>query len=88
MISFLEKFKLYELSYEKTTNLEHKFELAVKLKKLHDAKDLARTLNVGEKWKILADLAIQLGEFTQAEECMFIAKDYNGLLLFYSWYLI
>jgi coatomer subunit beta' len=58
--------------------------LAIKLKKLKDAKLLAEEQNSIEKWKIVADLAFELGEFNHAEDAMIRAKDYNGLLLYYS----
>lgn len=82
---FLEKFNLYELSYIKTTNQQRKLELAIKLKKLNDATVIATKLNSKENWKIVGDLAMSLGEFRIAEECMQMAKDYSGLLFYYSW---
>lgn len=84
MTNFLEKFDYYELSYNICKNPNQKFSLAIKLKKLKDAKFLAEEQNSTEKWKIVADLAMELGEFSQAEEAMISAKDYNGLLLYYS----
>lgn len=35
---------------------------------------------------MVADLALELGEFKTAENAMLSANDYNGLLLYYSWY--
>jgi hypothetical protein len=55
------------------------------LKKLAQAKELASQLKNPEKWKIVADLAMEMGEFSLSEECMYEAKDYNGLLFYYSW---
>ena len=84
VVNFLEKFELYELCYKICTNLNHKFSLAIKLKKLKDARVLALDQNSTEKWKMVADLALELGEFKHAEEAMIAAKDFNGLLLYYS----
>jgi coatomer subunit beta' len=82
--NFLEKFELYELSYLICQNPNQKFSLAIKLKKFKDARYLALDQNSVEKWKLVADLALELGEFKHAEEAMIAAKDYNGLLLYYS----
>lgn len=82
---FLEKFGLLELSFEKCFDPYKKFDLAIKLKKLKDAMVLAEQLNNLEKWKIVADLASELGEFSISEDCLLKAKDYNGLLFYYSW---
>ena len=82
--NFLEKFELYELCYKICHNLNQKFALAIKLKKLKDARIMALDQNSQEKWKMVADLALELGEFKHAEEAMIAAKDYNGLLLYYS----
>jgi coatomer subunit beta' len=82
--NFLEKFEMYELCYKICTNPNQKFSLAIKLKKLNDARMLALEQNSSEKWKLVADLAFELGEFKHAEEAMMAAKDYTGLLLYYS----
>lgn len=84
IISFLEKFNLSELSFEITKNPNQKFSLALKLKKLNDAYNLAKEANNSEKLKMVSDLAIELGEFNFAEKTMKEAKDYSGLLLYYS----
>ena len=59
--------------------------MAIKLNKINDAYELAKVQNNTEYWKTLADLALSLGEFKIAEESMLEAKDYNGLMLYYSW---
>jgi len=58
--------------------------LALKLKKLEDAKKIADESQSEEKWKQVADLSMELGIFNIAEDCMLKANDYNGLLLYYS----
>jgi coatomer subunit beta' len=45
---------------------------------------MAQEQNSPEKLKMVADLALELGEFKYAEEAMIAANDYNGLLLYYS----
>ena len=59
--------------------------MALKLKKLDDAVLLAKQQNSADKWKLIADLAFELGEISIAENAMQNGNDYNGLLLFYSW---
>ena len=54
------------------------------MRKLEDAKKLADESLSPEKWKQVSDLAMENGNFTIAEDCMAQAKDYNGLLLYYS----
>jgi len=81
----LEKFNLFELSFEKSIDPYKKFDLAIKLKKLKDAMKLAEVLKNEEKWKVVSDLAMELGEFSIAEESMKMANDFNGLLFYYSW---
>lgn len=56
----------------------------MKLLKLQDAKQIADELRSEEKWKQVADLAMETGSFAIAEDCMLKAKDFNGLLLYYS----
>lgn len=84
VINFLEKFGLNELSYSITKNVNQKFSLAIKLQKLDDAWEMAKSENNPEKMKMVADLAIELGEFSFAENAMKHGHDYSGLLLYYS----
>lgn len=82
---FLEKFEFYDIAYEKTHDLEKKFELAIKLKKLKESIIIASNLNSQEKWKICSDLAVEMGEFNISEDCMKNGKDLNSLFFYYSW---
>ena len=84
IINFLEKFGYNELSYSITKNQNQKFSLALKLQKLDDSMEIAKKENNQEKLKLVADLALELGEFSIAEAAMKQANDYSGLLLFYS----
>lgn len=81
---FLEKFEHYEMSYNISQNPNQKFSLALKLRKLDDAWNLAMEQKSPEKLRLVADLALELGEFNKAEQAMIEAKDYQGLLLYYS----
>ena len=84
VIKFLEKFELNELSYKITKNPNQKFSLAIKLKKLNEAYEIAQSSKNSEKLKMVSDLSIELGEFDFAEKTMKEANDWNGLLLYYS----
>ena len=84
IIAFLEKFNFNEISYRISKNPNQKFSLALKLKKLEDAWDIAKKENNPEKMKMVADLALELGEFSFAEKAMIAGNDYSGLLLYYS----
>jgi len=61
--------------------------LAVKLKKLDEAYGFVNENPSTEKWKMVADLALDKGEFSIAEDALKKANDYNALLLFYSRYM-
>jgi coatomer subunit beta' len=84
VFKFLEKFELFELCYKITKNLNQKFSLAIKLQKLQEAYEIAKNSKNSEKLKMVADLAIELGEFNFAEKAMKEGNDWNGLLLYYS----
>ena len=84
VIKFLEKFELYDLCYKITKNPNQKFSLAIKLKKLSEAYEIAKNSKNPEKLKMVSDLAIELGEFNFAEKTMKEGNDWNGLLLYYS----
>ena len=84
IFKFLEKFELYDLCYKITKNPNQKFSLAIKLKKLDEAYEIAKNSKNSEKLKMVSDLAIELGEFNFAEKTMREGNDWNGLLLYYS----
>jgi coatomer subunit beta' len=67
-----------------TTDNEHRFELAIQLKQLNLAFQLAMDSDSEYKWKQLADLAFSEWDLELAEQSMKKAKDYSGLLLLYS----
>ena len=79
VFKFLEKFELFELCYKITKNLNQKFSLAIKLQKLKEAYEIAKNSKNSEKLKMVADLAIELGEFNFAEKAMKEGNDWSGL---------
>lgn len=59
MAQFLDAQGLKELALEITTDLDHKFDLAVQLGKLDIALDIAKKSDSEHKWKLIADMAMQ-----------------------------
>jgi coatomer subunit beta' len=73
-----------ELALEVSEDDEHKFELAIQLKRLEIAQVIAERAQNVNKWKQLGDLAIQYCKFGLAASALKAGEDYNGLLLLYS----
>ncbi|CAG8603089.1 12782_t:CDS:10, partial [Acaulospora colombiana] len=76
---FLESQDLKELALEVSTDIEHKFELAVQLNKLDVAVEIAREVDTDSKWKTVGDSALNAWK-----ECLKRANDMSGLLLLYT----
>jgi len=81
---FLEKQGFKQQALHVSCDPEHKFELAVQIGDLRVAYDIAVEAESEQKWKHLAELAIQKCEFALAQECLYRAQDYAGLLLLAS----
>eukprot|EP01137_Pigoraptor_chileana_P025406 Opistho-2@94866 len=81
---FLEKQGFKEQALEVSLDPEHRFELAVQLRKLDTAFQIALEAASEPKWKQLGDLALACWDFRLAEESLIHAKDFSGLLLLYS----
>eukprot|EP00124_Ichthyophonus_hoferi_P003757 Ihof_evm2s349 gene=Ihof_evmTU2s349 len=81
---FLEKQGFPDQALQVSEDMDHKFELALSLKKLDVAYNIAKDGEASLKWKQLGDLALNCWNFSLAEECMIQAKDYSGLLLLFT----
>eukprot|EP01134_Creolimax_fragrantissima_P001992 CFRG1992T1 len=81
---FLEKQGFREQALQVSTDVDHKFELAMSLKNLKVAHDIAKDADNELRWRQLADLALSCWEFGLAEQSMIAAKDYAGLLLLFT----
>ncbi|KJE89459.1 coatomer subunit beta [Capsaspora owczarzaki ATCC 30864] len=81
---FLEKQGFKEQALAVSDDLEHKFDLAVQLKKLNVAYEMAKHAESELKWRQLGELAFSAWDLRLAEECLFQAKDLGGLLLLFS----
>ena len=89
---FLEAQELKEMAMELTQDMEHKFELAIAIKKINIAKQICISednkgdgISNDNKWKQLGDLALnEFFDLDLTRECYWHAKDYSGLLLLYS----
>lgn len=64
-----------------STDVEHKFELAIQLQDLTKAHSLAKEASSSQKWRQLSELATAQGDLDLAQECLHQAQDYGGLLL-------
>eukprot|EP00667_Euglena_gracilis_P003481 EG_transcript_3495 len=73
-----------QIALEVSTDDEHRFELAIQLKKLEVAQDIASRSNNSAKWKQLGDLATQYCKFDLSAKALQAGEDFNGLLLLYS----
>ncbi|CAI8053736.1 Coatomer subunit beta' [Geodia barretti] len=78
---FLEKQGFKQQALAVSTDVDHKFDLAVQLQDLGAAYELAKKTESDVKWKQLADMATGRGQFGLAMECLRHAHDYGGLLL-------
>lgn len=78
---FLEEQGLKELALEVSNDREQKFDLAVSLGRLEEAKVIADELNSEEIYKNLADAALQNWKFALAADSLEKAKDLEGLLM-------
>jgi coatomer subunit beta' len=67
-----------------TSDLEHKFSLALQLKRLDIMKAVALETHSHAKWKQIADLALRLPDFALAEEALRACDDIQGLFLLLS----
>ncbi|KAJ1562877.1 Coatomer subunit beta' [Nowakowskiella sp. JEL0078] len=81
---FLESQDMKEQALEVSTDVEHKFDLAIQLGKLEVAYIIASEVDVEDKWKVLGDAALSSWKYSLAEECLRKAKDLESLLLFYQ----
>ncbi|ODM95916.1 Coatomer subunit beta' [Orchesella cincta] len=78
---FLEKQGFKQQALAVSTDAEHRFDLALQLGDLKTAYQIAKDSDSEQKWKQLAELAINKCDFTLAQEALHNANDMGGLLL-------
>ncbi|KAJ1504650.1 Coatomer subunit beta' [Coelomomyces lativittatus] len=83
LAQFLEKQGHNEMAFELTNDLHHKFDLAVRSKKVEDVFHIAESLDTVAKWKIAAEVALNAWRFDLAETCFSKANDLESLYLLY-----
>ncbi|KPI86581.1 putative beta prime cop protein [Leptomonas seymouri] len=81
---FVESRGLLEMALEIATDDEHRFDLAVQLKRLPLAHSIASAVNVASYWKQVGDMALEQGFFDMAIEALEKCSDWSGLLLIYT----
>lgn len=84
LAKFLDSIDLKEAAFDLVQDLDHKFELALQLNKIHEAYEIAIKENNLNKWKQIGDLALINGNFQIAVESLKAANDVNGLFLLFS----
>jgi coatomer subunit beta' len=87
---FLEGKDMIREAMEITNDIDHKFELALKLGELDTAMEMIQSsTGLGEpemqiKYKLLADLALSKWDFALAQKCFELGQDMQSLYLLYS----
>ncbi|KAL5572692.1 hypothetical protein UlMin_022289 [Ulmus minor] len=81
---FLESRGMLEDALEVATDPDYRFDLAIQLGRLEIAKEIATVAKSESKWKQLGALAMSVGKFEMAEDCLLCGTDLSGLLLLYS----
>jgi coatomer subunit beta' len=88
---FLESQGFKEEALTVSTDLDHKFELAVDLRKMNIAHEVlvelekkGDTTDTQSKWRRLGDLALSIGDITLGKQCADKSDDLSGLLLLFS----
>jgi coatomer subunit beta' len=78
---FLEKQGFKQQALAVSSDLDHRFDLALQIGDLNVAKEIAEESESEQKWKQLGELAISKCEFDLAQEALHKAQDLGGLLL-------
>mmetsp|Transcript_30178 Transcript_30178/g.49199 ORF Transcript_30178/g.49199 Transcript_30178/m.49199 type:complete len:985 (+) Transcript_30178:92-3046(+) len=82
---FLEGQELKELALKVSRDPDHRFDLALQLKKLDVVRSIVKAHPSEAKWKQLGDLALtESFDLKLTEECFEKARDFGGLLLLYT----
>eukprot|EP01027_Heterolobosea_sp_BB2_P002946 GEZU01004435.1.p1 GENE.GEZU01004435.1~~GEZU01004435.1.p1 ORF type:complete len:992 (-),score=264.33 GEZU01004435.1:172-3147(-) len=81
---FLDAQGLKDLALNISSDMDHKFELALEIGNLDVAYDIIKTTDAEYKWKELGDKALAQCNFKLAEECLIHGQDFNGLLLLFT----
>lgn len=81
---FLEKQGFKQQALQVSTDVEHRFDLALQIGDLTTALELARESENPHKWSQLAEVATAQNHFDLVKECLEKANDYGGLLLLAS----
>eukprot|EP01107_Rhizomastix_libera_P000616 TRINITY_DN111_c0_g1_i1.p1 TRINITY_DN111_c0_g1~~TRINITY_DN111_c0_g1_i1.p1 ORF type:complete len:913 (-),score=245.43 TRINITY_DN111_c0_g1_i1:52-2769(-) len=81
---FLEGKGLFREALDISTDPDHKFELAIRLNDLEVANKLATESGQQHKWKQIGDLALGMGKFEMAQNCLTNAGDLSSLLVLFT----
>ncbi|KMZ63378.1 Coatomer subunit beta'-1 [Zostera marina] len=81
---FLESRGMIEDALEVAKDPNYRFDLAIQLGRLEDAKKIAMDVEGESKWKQLGEMAMSTGKLEMAADCLWKAMDLSGLLLLYT----
>lgn len=81
---FLESQGLREEALQVSLDADHRFELALALKKLDVAYEIVQSQPSQLKWRLLGDRALADWKIALAEKCFVNAEDWASLLLLYA----
>ncbi|KAK4522321.1 hypothetical protein GAYE_HPESCF16G0201 [Galdieria yellowstonensis] len=80
---FLDSQGWLDKALELATDPDYRCELAIKLRKLDVAVEIAKQFPSESKWRQITDLAVSSGNLNLTEECMKESGDFSGLLTLY-----
>jgi len=75
---------MIEDALEVAKDPKYRFDLAIQLGRLEDAKKIAMDVEGESKWKQLGEMAMSTGKLEMAADCLWKAMDLSGLLLLYT----
>lgn len=82
---FLEREGYNEFAFNITPDIDHKFDLAIGLNRLHEAFEITQKQQDGkEKYRRIGDISLKYGDFDLAERCFKEGDDLNSLYLLYT----
>lgn len=79
---FLKQHEYPELALSISDDPEFKFDLAVSLRKIELAREMADIINDDHQWRELTKMYLDMDDVEEAVECMFRGKDWSGILLY------
>ena len=83
LMKYLEEKNFLDICLQNLDDDEKKFEIALTTKNIAALCDIAEKMKDKDKWKEIANLAMEQGKFSIVEKCLIKAEDFEGLSFFY-----